>query len=183
MNRNSKAFQQALGQTLAELASRGVTVGPNSIADAIEHNITTVSKQLRIQEQAAWRHFDAARLADTIVEQMNSLEPDLAGGQAPFPPIDNPELAMILAGVPDALAESGGDLYAVILNVAVNAWMAGHLHGEDGCTGCSYRGETGHDWQARMDAITTAQPDIIKWFDRDTWTEALDNVGYTVERR
>ncbi|MFB7509237.1 hypothetical protein ACFC0P_38560, partial [Streptomyces broussonetiae] len=29
--------------------------------------------------------------------------------------------------MPDALAQTGGDLYAVILNVAVNAWMAGHL--------------------------------------------------------
>ncbi|MFD8391077.1 hypothetical protein ACFV2N_18220 [Streptomyces sp. NPDC059680] len=32
---------------------------------------------------------------------------------------------MILAGVPDALAQTGEDLYAVIINVAVNAWMAG----------------------------------------------------------
>ncbi|MGQ7753670.1 DUF7019 family protein [Streptomyces sp. WC2508] len=53
-----------------------------------------------------------------------------------MPPIDNPELALVLAGVPDSLAQSGGDLYATIINVAVNAWMAGHIHGEDGCTGC-----------------------------------------------
>ncbi|WP_234340519.1 hypothetical protein VM636_30190 [Streptomyces sp. SCSIO 75703] len=50
-----------------------------------------------------------------------------------MPPIDNPELALVLAGVPDSLAQTGGDLYAVIINVAVNAWMAGHIHGEDGC--------------------------------------------------
>ncbi|MFD8707702.1 hypothetical protein ACFV1W_34825 [Kitasatospora sp. NPDC059648] len=33
-------------------------------------------------------------------------------GQAPMPPIDDPELALILSSVPDALAETGGDLYA-----------------------------------------------------------------------
>ena len=53
-----------------------------------------------------------------------------------MPPIDNPELALVLAGVPDSLAQSGGDLYATIINVAVNAWMAGHIHGEDSCPGC-----------------------------------------------
>lgn len=36
-------------------------------------------------------------------------------------------LALILASVSNALAQTGGDLYAVIINVAVNAWMAGHL--------------------------------------------------------
>ena len=30
------------------------------------------------------------------------------------------ELALVLAGVPDSLAQTGGDLYAV------NAWIAGH---------------------------------------------------------
>ncbi|WP_329486639.1 hypothetical protein OG618_08220 [Kitasatospora sp. NBC_01246] len=85
---------------------------------------------------------------------MNSA--DLVGGQAPFPPGDNPELALMLTGAPDALAESGGDLYPAILNVAVNALTAGHLHSEDGCVSCSYRDETGDDWQARTDAITTA---------------------------
>ncbi|MEU3707972.1 hypothetical protein ACIOML_29730 [Streptomyces anulatus] len=52
-----------------------------------------------------------------------------------MPPIDNPGIALVLAGVPDSPAQTGGDLYAVIINVAANAWMAGHIHGEDGCTG------------------------------------------------
>ncbi|MFE4250638.1 hypothetical protein ACFRU3_14215 [Streptomyces sp. NPDC056910] len=47
--------------------------------------------------------------------------------------MDTPELALILASVPDALARSAGDLYAVVINAAVNAWMAGHIHGEDSC--------------------------------------------------
>ncbi|MFJ4633769.1 hypothetical protein [Streptomyces sp. NPDC088847] len=101
-----------------------------------------------------------------------------------MPPIDNPELALVLAGVPDSLAQSGGDLYAVIINVAVNAWMAGHIHGEDGCAGCDgSRGPARHDWEARMRTITEMQPDITRWFDRDTWTRAVDGVGYTVTRR
>ncbi|MCX4624984.1 hypothetical protein [Streptomyces albogriseolus] len=86
-------------------------------------------------------------------------------GQAPMPPLDNPELALVLAGVPDSLAQTG-DLYAVIINVAVNAWMAGHIHGEDGCTRCTgSRGPAGHDWEARMHTITELQPNITKWFD------------------
>ncbi|MGW5128973.1 hypothetical protein ACWEQ7_34025 [Streptomyces sp. NPDC004069] len=50
-------------------------------------------------------------------------------GQPPMPPIDNPELALVLAGVPDSLTQTGGNLYAVIINVAVNAWMGSHIHG------------------------------------------------------
>ncbi|MFD4860713.1 hypothetical protein [Streptomyces atratus] len=76
------------------------------------------------------------------------------------------------------------DLYAVIINVAVNAWMAGHIHGEDGCTGCDgSRGPAGHDWEARMRTITEMQPNITKWFDRDVWTAAVNDSGFTVTRR
>ncbi|WP_327248757.1 hypothetical protein [Streptomyces sp. NBC_01320] len=103
-----------------------------------------------------------------------------------MPPIDNPELALVLAGVPDSLAQTGGDLYAAIINVAVNAWiwMAGHIHGEDGYTGCDgSRGDVEHDWQARMRTITDMQPNITKWFDRDVWTAAVNDSGYTVTRR
>ena len=46
-----------------------------------------------------------------------------------MPPLGNPELALVLAGVPDSLVQTGGDLYAVIVDVAVNAWMAGHIAG------------------------------------------------------
>ncbi|WP_411153408.1 hypothetical protein [Streptomyces sp. A30] len=117
------------------------------------------------------------------MREFEDSSPDEAVGQAPLPPRDNPELALILAGVPDALARTGGDLYAVILNVAVSAWMASHLHGEDGCEGCDgNRGPTGHDWQARMRTLTEMQPDITKWFDRDVWTRALNNTGFTVTR-
>ncbi|MEW2417549.1 hypothetical protein AB0953_28055 [Streptomyces sp. NPDC046866] len=58
--------------------------------------------------------------------------------------------------------------------------MAGHIHGEDGCTGCQDKGTT--DWQARRTAITAMQPDIIKWFDREVWTAALHDTGYGVTR-
>jgi hypothetical protein len=39
---------------------------------------------------------------------------DKGVGRAPMPPVGNPELALVLAGVPDSLAQTGGDLYAVI---------------------------------------------------------------------
>ncbi|MBG7704802.1 hypothetical protein HCJ76_43770 [Streptomyces sp. MC1] len=105
-------------------------------------------------------------------------------GQAPVPPIDTPELALVLVGVPDSLAQTGMDLYAVIISLAVNAWMAGHMHGEDGCTGCDgSRGPAGHDWEAGMRTITEMQPDIAKWFDCDVWTRAVNDTGYTVIRR
>jgi hypothetical protein len=105
-------------------------------------------------------------------------------GEAPSPPVGNPELALILAGVPDALAQTGGDLYGVIVNVAVNAWMAGQIHGEDGCAGCDGgRGPAGHDWDVRMRIITEMQPDISKWFGRDVWTSAVNESGFTVTRR
>ncbi|MFH8411201.1 hypothetical protein ACH4FX_41495 [Streptomyces sp. NPDC018019] len=163
-----------------------MTVGPSTVENTIEKDINTVAGQLGIQVRSAWRYFDAA-LADSLARSAHAFEEsssDKGVGQAPMPPIDNPELALLLAGVPDSLAQTGGDLYAVIVNVAVNAWMAGHIHGEDGCAGCDgSRGPAGHDWQARMRTITEMQPDISKWFDRDVWTRAVNDAGYAVTRR
>ncbi|MGW5259098.1 hypothetical protein ACWERW_40620 [Streptomyces sp. NPDC004012] len=133
--RNTKAFKEAVAQTLAELARRGVTLAPSTVEDTIEKNINAVAAQLRIQVRSAWRYFDASALADSAhaFEESSAAE---EAEHAPMPQVGNPELALILAGVPDALAQTGGDLYGVIVNVAVNAWMAGHIHAEDGCTGC-----------------------------------------------
>ncbi|MGW4163462.1 hypothetical protein [Streptomyces sp. NPDC004788] len=101
-----------------------------------------------------------------------------------MPPIDNPELALVLARVPDSLAQTGGNLYAVIIDVAVNAWMADHIHGEDGCTGCTgSRGPAGHEGEARMRIVIELQPNISKWFDRDVWTRAVNDAGSNVIRR
>ncbi|WP_344441285.1 hypothetical protein [Kitasatospora nipponensis] len=157
------------------------------VEDIIEERMTGVAQQLGVQVRSAWRYFNADALAAAIAKQdqevRESADSDEAG-RAPMPPVANPELALILAGVPDALVESGGDLYSVIVNVAVNAWMAGHIHGEDGCAGCEgARGEAGHDWDARMAAITSLKPDITKWFDRTVWTAALHDRGFSVERR
>ncbi|MFE5219305.1 MULTISPECIES: hypothetical protein [unclassified Streptomyces] len=185
--RNTKAFKEAVAQTLAELAQRGVTLAPAMVEDTIDRNVSTVAERLGIQVRSAWRYFNAAALADNLANNVRSFEQSSANssvGQAPMPPLDNPELALVLASVPDALAQSGGDLYNVILNVAVNAWMAGHIHGEDGCAGCDgSRGPSGHDWEARMRTITELQPDITKWFDRDVWTRAVNSAGFTVTRR
>ncbi|MFE2945323.1 hypothetical protein ACFXKG_40830 [Streptomyces sp. NPDC059255] len=184
--RNTKAFKEAVAQTLTELAHRGVTLAPATVADTIEQQITTVSERLGIQVRSAWRYFDASVTADRLAQSVRSYEENSSEkgtGQAPMPPVGNPELALVLAGVPDTLVQTSGDLYAVIINVAVNAWMAGHIHGEDGCTGCGDRGPAGHDWEARMRVITDMQPNIAKWFDRDVWTAAVNDAGYTVTRR
>ncbi|OIJ63267.1 hypothetical protein WN71_035060 [Streptomyces mangrovisoli] len=168
------------------MARRGVTLAPSTVEDTIEKNMTAVAERLGVQLRSAWRYFNARAVADSLA-QSSSLREDNGGDRsirAPMPPLDNPELALVLAGVPDSMAQTGGDLYAVIVNVAVNAWMAGHIHGEDGCTGCEdSRGPGGHDWQARMRTITGMQPDITKWFDRDVWTRAVNDAGYTVTRR
>ncbi|WP_370270502.1 hypothetical protein [Streptomyces sp. V4I8] len=112
--RNTKAFKEAVAETLAELARRGVTLTPATVEDTIERNVQAVAAQLGIQVRSAWRYFDAAALADTVAQSVREFEdssPDVEVGQAPMPPRDNPELALILAGVPDALAQTGGDLY------------------------------------------------------------------------
>ncbi|PJN31003.1 hypothetical protein CG747_45335 [Streptomyces sp. CB02959] len=186
MVRKTKAFKEAVAQTLAELAHLGVTLAPATVEDTIEKNISTVAERLGIQVRSAWRYFDAKATAGRLAQSLSSYEESSSEkgvGQAPMPPVGNPELALVLAGVPDSLAQTGGDLYAVIVNVAVNAWMAGHIHGEDGCTGCGDRGSAGHDWEARMRTIAEMQPNITKWFDRDVWTAAVNDAGFTVTRR
>ncbi|MBC2866888.1 hypothetical protein [Streptomyces mexicanus] len=40
-----------------------------------------------------------------------------------------------------------------------------------------------HRRQARMRTVTEVQPDIIKWFDSEVRTRAVNDVGYTVTRR
>ncbi|MER7914496.1 hypothetical protein [Streptomyces sp. NPDC096068] len=133
--RNTKAFKQTVTQTLAELARKGVTFAPSTVEDAIEQQIAAVSEQLRIQVRSAWRYFDAEATADRLAGSQASYEESSRNksvGQTPMPSVGNPELALILAGVSDSLVQTGGDLCAVIVNVAVNAWMAGHVHGEDG---------------------------------------------------
>ncbi|MFH8411176.1 hypothetical protein ACH4FX_41365 [Streptomyces sp. NPDC018019] len=55
--------------------------------------------------------------------------------------------------------------------------------GHAGAPTMRWCGPAGHDWQARMRAITEMQPDISKWFDRDMWTRAINDAGYAVTRR
>jgi hypothetical protein len=111
--RNTKAFKEAVAQTLAELAHRGVTLAPATVADTIEKQISTVSERLGIQVRSAWRYFGAAVIADRLAQSLRSYEGSSSGkdvGEAPTPPLDNPELTLVLAGVPDFLAQTGGDL-------------------------------------------------------------------------
>ncbi|WP_231978170.1 hypothetical protein [Streptomyces sp. TLI_053] len=126
-------------------------------------------------------------MADTIAQQKQEFQggsEERWVGQAPMPPIDNRELGTDPVERAGCAGETGGDLYAVIMNVAVNSWLAGHIHGEEGCSGCDgSRGPFGHDWPARMNALAEHAPDITKWFDRDVWTAALNDSGFSVVRR
>ncbi|MEV8206149.1 hypothetical protein AB0P40_12440 [Streptomyces sp. NPDC079189] len=89
-----------MADTLAELARLGVTARPGTVADTIERNVTAVATQMGIQVQSAWRYFSAAGLAKAIAAQREQNESSQEGiGQAPLPPLGNPELAMLLAGV------------------------------------------------------------------------------------
>ncbi|MGW0315096.1 hypothetical protein [Streptomyces flavidovirens] len=185
--RNTKAFKEAVAQTLTELAHRGVTLAPSTVEDTIEKNINTVAERLGIQVRSAWRYFDAAALAERLAHNAHAFEESSSEkgvGQAPTPPIDNPELALV-----SPVSRTPWRRPAVTCTRSssmwrFNAWMAGHIHGEDGCAGCDgSRGPAGHDWEARMRTITEMQPNISKWFDRDVWTRAVNDAGYTVTRR
>jgi hypothetical protein len=90
--RNTKAFKEAIAQTLAELARRGVTLTPATVEDTIERNVQAVANQLGIQVRSTWRYFDASALADNLAQSVREFEDNNTNdgvGQAPLPPRDN----------------------------------------------------------------------------------------------
>lgn len=182
--RTSKALQQALSDTVEQLALLGVSgVSREALGALIERNITAVAGRLGIQPASAWRYFDAAALARSIAEQAHpeDAQPSQVG-EPPMPPHGNPEMALLIGGFLDALQE-GGDLHAAVLNLAANAWMAGHVHGEDGCPGCAPRAAGGHDYDARMAAIRQEMPGYEKWFDPAVFHARLAETGWQLTRR
>lgn len=64
--RNTKAFKEAVAQTVAELARRGVTMDPATVADAIEQNTLRTAEQARIQVRSVWTYFDPSVFADGL---------------------------------------------------------------------------------------------------------------------
>lgn len=183
--KNTKAFQTALQQTMEELDRLGVSeVGRISVGDTIERNITAVAQQLGVQVRTAWNYFDPKDFAQAIAKKVAAAKSggELQQGQPPFPPYGNPELALIMHDALDRLSGSG-DLFTVLLQVALNSWMAGHIHGEDGCDGCARGTETpgSHDWEARMRSIRAASPDIERWLMPEVWNDALKHTGYSLQ--
>lgn len=186
--RNTKVFQQAVDDTAGHLARLGVTgVSRPALADTIERNISAVSFQMKIQPASAFRYFNAEDFAEQIAERAREAEhaygPGPGAGQPPLPPKDNPEMAALIAGFFDSLEESDGNLSAVVSTLIVNAWQAGHLHGEDGCTGCDFRGPGGHDYNQRMAQLRREVPDYAKWFDPDVFNARFAESGYELKRR
>jgi hypothetical protein len=186
--RSTKAFQQAVADTADHLSRLGVTgVGRPAIADTIERNITAVSQQLKIQSASAFRYFDAGDFAQSMAKMVRESEalygegPDI--GQPPLPPRGNPEMALLIAGFFDALEECDGNLHAVVLGLIVNSWQAGHIHGEDGCAGCGFRGPGDHDYPRRMARVRQDLPDYAKWFDPSVFNARLAEAGYELKRR
>jgi hypothetical protein len=162
-------------------------VGRPAIADTIERNITAVSQQLRIQPASALRYFDAKDFAQQIAEMARESEA-LYGegpgiGQPPLPPKHNPEMALLIAGFFDSLEECDGNLFPVVLGLIVNAWQAGHIHGEDGCAGCDHRGPGSHDYAQRMARVRQDLPDYVKWFDPSVFNARLAEAGYELKRQ
>lgn len=183
--RNTKAFRDAVQSTVAELERHGIPGGPVGVADLIERNITALSLQMKISPAAALKYFDPAALANSLAEVAAgaAASGELQLGEAPYPPFGNPELALIMAGIPDLLVQTGGDLFAVFQHVAVTAWMAGHIHGEDGCPGCDRKGTPGgHDWNARMAGIAGQDPRIARWLTPEVWNRALESTGFSLEQ-
>jgi hypothetical protein len=59
----------------------------------------------------------------------------------PFPDPDSACLALVIARAVEILDR--GDARAAILSAAVHGWYEGHVHGEDACPGCTFRGDAG----------------------------------------
>ncbi|MDO0917281.1 hypothetical protein QQM39_42705 [Streptomyces sp. DT2A-34] len=64
--KDTREFRVAVAQTWAELARRGVTIEPATLEDAVEHDIRQEADRLGIQVRAAWKHFNAAGVADSL---------------------------------------------------------------------------------------------------------------------
>jgi hypothetical protein len=97
--RNTKAFKEAVAQTLTELAHRGVTLAPATVQDTIERQITTVAQRLGIQVRSAWRYFDASVTADRLAQAPPGVSAPAGGLGSPVPGRPRPgELARVHAG-------------------------------------------------------------------------------------
>lgn len=125
--RNTKAFETAVADTLAELAKRGVTARPGTVAASSKKTSPPYPASFALKcapPDGTW--------TPPPGRQPRRPAPAVGGRRrqgcrtGPHAPVGNPELALLLAGIPDSLEETGGDLYQVLINVAVNACSARH---------------------------------------------------------
>ncbi|MBL3670492.1 hypothetical protein JL475_31855 [Streptomyces sp. M2CJ-2] len=90
--RSNQGVQGSRFQTLTELAHRGVTLSPATVAGTIEQQITAVSEWLGIQVRSAWRYFDAKATADRLAQRAwppyEESSSEKSVGQASMPPLN-----------------------------------------------------------------------------------------------
>jgi hypothetical protein len=63
--------------------------------------------------------------------------------EAPSPPFPNPDSAildLVIKNAYSAYERGEADVREAIVHAAIYAWYEGHIEGEDGCPGCTYRG-------------------------------------------
>ncbi|MHA7956268.1 hypothetical protein ACX9I7_00725 [Streptomyces sp. L500] len=89
----------------------------------------------------------------------------------PMPSKRCPELGLLMAEAADSL-HRGASLFDTLLELAESAWAAGHIQGEDHCTGCTERGAGGHNWPARQDAVLGLFPNARAFTYRSIWGRA-----------
>ncbi|OCC11518.1 hypothetical protein A3Q37_02715 [Streptomyces sp. PTY087I2] len=58
----------------------------------------------------------------------------------PFPSPDNAVLRMIVSNAISSVRNGEALVEEAILHAAVHGWYEGHVHGEDECPGCDFRG-------------------------------------------
>ncbi|MFE4334003.1 hypothetical protein ACFRQM_32690 [Streptomyces sp. NPDC056831] len=74
-----------------------------------------MSERLGIQVRSAWHYFDASAMADSLAKSAQSYgesSSEKGVGRRRCRRSNNPELALVLAGVPDSLAQTDGDPHA-----------------------------------------------------------------------
>jgi hypothetical protein len=101
-----------------------------------------------------------------------------------MPPVDNPELALLLPVCPTPRRKGAATCTRCSwASSSTRGWPATSTERTAAPDVTAARGPAGHDWNTRTKTITDLQPDITSWFDHEVWTAALHDSGFSVTRR